>query len=195
MKLDDLLNEIKLGDDDYTELKLAEDIEEDIDVLEEGIRYVRINRRLNKIHDRLSTKTSSNKNLSTVIRGIGKTSNIFESVDKMMWTGRQPTKAQARAKMVSLKKSYDKLVVDLKGRDIKNVVSESGLGVLLGEAIGSILFGAKKLQKIAETTVATSLQKRMVPYYLKYGSNLEQKLLKKAEANGYEPDIREETEE
>jgi len=57
MKFGDLLDEIKLGDAQYNELKLAEDIEEDIEIfdLDEGsARYIKIKDRLNKIANKIS---------------------------------------------------------------------------------------------------------------------------------------------
>jgi hypothetical protein len=193
MKLFELLDEIKVGDEEYRELKLAEDVEEDIDTLEEGTRYVRINRRLNKLRDRLSSKVGDMKELNSIIRDIGKTSNVFESAEDMFWRGTAPSKAQAKVKMISIKKNFERMINNLNNRDVKRMVTEAGAQVLLGEAIGSIIYGAERLQKIAETTKATSLQKRHVPAFLKFDSNLEQKILKKAEDGGFEPQIREET--
>jgi hypothetical protein len=193
MKLFDLLDEIKIGDEEYKELKLAEDIESDVDTLEEGTRYVRINRRLNKLHDRLSSKSGDMKELNRIIRDIGKTSNVFESTENMFWKGSAPTQPQARAKIVSIKKNFERMINELRDRNVKRMVNEIGAQTLMGEAMGSIIYGAERLQKIAKTTAATSLQKRLIPAYLKYDANLEQKLLKKAEDGGFEPGIREET--
>ena len=191
MKLFDLLDEIKIGDENFRELKLAEEIEEDVDTLEEGTRFVRINRRLTKLHDRLSTKAGDMKELNKIIRDIGKTANIFEYAEDMFWKGLAPSQAQARAKMISIKKSFEKMLNELKDRNVKRMITEAGAQVLMGEALGSIIHGAERLQKIAKTTVATSLQKRLVPAYLKFQTNLEQKMLKKAEDGGFEPEIRE----
>jgi len=191
MKLFDLLDEIKIGDDVFKEIKLAEDIEEDIDTLEEGTRFVRINRRLNKIHDRLAKKSGDMKELNKIIRDIGKTANIFERSEDLFWRGQAPSQAQARAKMISIKKNFERMINELKDRDVKRMISEAGTATLMGGAIGSIIYGAERLQKVAKTTIATSLQKRLVPAYLKFDTNLEQKLLKKAEDGGFEPSIRE----
>lgn len=191
MKLFDLLDEIKIGDDTFREIKIAEDIEEDVDMLEEGTRFVRINRRLDKLHDRLSSKVGDMKELNKIIRDIGKTANIFEHAEDLFWKGLAPSQAQARAKMISIKKNFEKILNELKDRDVKRMITEAGAQVLMGEAIGSIIHGATRLQKIAKTTVATSLQKRFVPVYLKFESNLELKMLKKAEDGGFEPQIRE----
>jgi len=191
MKLFDLLDEIKIGGENFNELKLAEDIEADVDTLEEGTRYVRINRRLNKLHDRLSSKVGDMKELKRIVRDIGKTSNTFESVEDMFWKGSAPSQAQAKMKMISIKKNFERMINELRDRNVKRMITEAGAQVLFGEALGSIVYGAGRLQKIAKTTLATSVQKRLIPAYLKFESNLEQKLLKKAEDGGFEPQIRE----
>ena len=151
MKLFDLLDEIKIGDENFKELKLAEEIEEDVDTLEEGTRFVRVNRRLNKIHDRLSKKVGDMKELKSIIRDIGKTANIFEFAEDMFWKGLAPSQAQARAKMISIKKNFEKMLNELKDRDVKRMITEAGAQVLIGEAIGSIIHGSERLQKIAKT--------------------------------------------
>ena len=112
----------------------------------------------------------------------------------MFWAGRAPTQAQAKVKMISIKKNFERMIGELKEKNVQRMITEAGAETLMGEAIGSIIYGANKLQKIAKTTSATSLQKRLVPVYLKVESNLEQKLLKKAEDGGFEPAIREDIE-
>ena len=195
MKLFDLLEEIRIGDDEFKELKLNEDIEDDVEELEEGARYVRINRRLDKMLNRMRGKAVNNKELSSVLTKLDRTSKVFESFDNMLWRGEKPTKAQARAKMVSLKKNFDNVTNELRDRTLKEAIKENGIATLMASVLGSILYGAKKLQDIAETTDITSLQKKFVPSYLKYDSNLEMKFLNKAENGGYEPSIREDVEE
>jgi hypothetical protein len=195
MKLFELLDEIKIGDEIYQELKISEDIEEDVDSLEEGTRFVRINRRLNKIHDRLSSKVGDMKELKSIVRNIGRTSNVFEHAEDLFWKGLNPSQAQARAKMISVKKNFEKILSELLDRDVKRMISEAGAIVLIGEALGSIIHGAERLQKVAKTNTAASVQKRLVPSYLKFESNLEQKLLRKAEDGGFEPQIREDMED
>jgi len=191
MKIFDLLEEIKIGDEDFKKLKLSEDIESDVEELEEGSRYVRINRRLDKMLNRISSKAGTKSELKSVLSKLSKSSKVFESVDNMLWRGEKPTKAQARAKMVSLKKNYESITNELRDRTLKEAIKESGIATLMGSALGSMLYGAKKLQDIAKTTSITSLQKRFVPPYLKYDSNLELNFLNKAENGGYEPSIRE----
>ena len=121
MKLFELLDEIKIGDETYQELKISEDIEEDVDSLEEGTRFVRINRRLNKIHDRLSSKVGDMKELKSIVRNIGRTSNVFEHAEDLFWKGLNPSQAQARAKMISVKKNFEKILSELLDRDVKRM--------------------------------------------------------------------------
>jgi len=52
MNLNDILEEVKYGND-YNEMKLIEDLLEDceeVEGLEEGVKYFKVSKRLNKLH-------------------------------------------------------------------------------------------------------------------------------------------------
>lgn len=190
MKFGDLLDEIKMGDAQYNELKLAEDIEEDVEILDEGsARYIKIKDRLQRIHNKIQEKAGDMKELAPSIVRVKRMANTFETVDKAVLGGIELTKAQARAKVISLRKLYEELTHMLRDRDIKRMITESGAVKLFGGALGTMMFATAKLE---ETSGYKALNKRLVPPYLKFETLFEQRFLKKADQTGAEPAIREE---
>ena len=181
MKIRDLLDEIKLGDKNFKELKIDESIEEDSEVLEEGEKYIRVGKRIEKLNEALKEKFESINELSPITTKVGRLASTFETVDYKNIRGIQLTKAQARAKVVSLKKNYDALVQEARDRDLMRMIIETRAVQPLGEVLGTTLYATKKLEEIAETTVASSLQKRTVPSYLKADTNTEIRALTKTE--------------
>jgi len=136
-KLYDLFEEIKLGED-YEFIKMDENLDEDFEVLDEGIKYFKASQRLNKLAAKLASK--GKKELGPIIEKAKKAAKEFEKVEGKYEAG-DITKAQARIKVDSLKRHYNDIMKIVRGREFATVLKGAGITALVGGIIASILFG------------------------------------------------------
>ena len=146
-KLIDVLEKVKYGDD-YEYFKIDEDIDDDIEVLEEGIKYFKASQRLKKLADRLQKKDM--KEMSPVIERTRKAASEFERIEGKFEKG-QITKAQARIRIDSIKRNYNDIMKMLRGKEFGTFLKIGGISAILGGIVASIIFGFQPLQAIGIT--------------------------------------------
>jgi hypothetical protein len=146
-KLFDLFEEVKFGDD-YEFVKIDEDIDNDIEVLEEGIKYFKASQRLKKLADRLQKKDM--KEMMPVIERIRKAASEFERIEGKFEQG-QITKAHARIRIDSIKRNYNDIMKMLRQKEMGTFLKVGGISAILGGVIASIIFGFQPLQAIGIT--------------------------------------------
>ena len=146
-KLIDVLEKVKYGDD-YEYFKIDEDIDDDIEVLEEGIKYFKASQRLKKLADRLQKKDM--KEMSPVIERTRKAASEFERIEGKFEKG-QITKAQARLRIDSIKRNYNDIMKMVRGKEFGAFLKVGGIAAILGGIVASIIFGFQPLQAIGIT--------------------------------------------
>jgi hypothetical protein len=146
-KLNDLLEEVKFGDD-YEFIKIDETIDEDIEVLEEGLKVFKASQRLKKLADRLQRKDM--KEMMPIVERIRKAASEFERVEGKFQQG-QITKAQARIRVDSIKRNYNDIMKMLRRKEMGTFLKVGGISAILGGVIASIVFGFQPLQAIGIT--------------------------------------------
>ena len=146
-KLFDVLEKVKYGED-YEYLKIDEDIDEDIEVLEEGIKFFKASQRLKKLADRLQKKDM--KEMGPVIERTRKAASEFERIEGKFEKG-QITKAQARVRIDSIKRNYNDIMKMLRGKEFGTLLKVGGIAAILGGIVASIIFGFQPLQAIGVT--------------------------------------------
>jgi len=146
-KLFDVLEKVKYGDD-YEYFKIDEDIDEDIEVLEEGIKFFKASQRLKKLADRLQKKDM--KEMSPIIERTRKAASEFERIEGKFEKG-EITKTQARLRIDSIKRNYNDIMKMVRGKEFGNFLKIGGVAAILGGIVASIIFGFQPLQAIGIT--------------------------------------------
>jgi agmatine/peptidylarginine deiminase len=180
MNIRNLLEKIKLGEENYEILTLREDIENDF-IEEESVKYLRTNKRLNKIANKIEEK-----GFTEIAEEISRIAKIMLPLEKKFIMEEEIRKTEARAKVIEIKRSYDRITTLLKDRGLLKDIRDKNSVKLIGEAFGTILFSVKPVQKIAETTYSTSLMKDRIPSQFKESLNREMKYLKDASSKNIE---------
>ena len=109
MKINELLTEIRVGKDVIEELEYNEDLEDDMDTtLEEGYKYFRASKRLNKMAGKIEKKKA--KGVSKVATELKKIARSFDSAEEKYRTGASITTAFARDRVNSIKKAFDRMI-------------------------------------------------------------------------------------
>jgi hypothetical protein len=139
-----LLEEIKIGQD-YFELKLNEDLDEDIGVLEEGIKYFKASQKLRKLVDKMSRKDI--KELNPLIEITRRAAMEFEKIEGKFERG-EISKSQARLGVGALKRYYSTLLQIVKKQDFSHILKVGGISVLIGGVIAAMLFGFQPLHAL-----------------------------------------------
>jgi hypothetical protein len=179
MNIKELLEQIKLGNKDFTTLKMAEDIQEDF-AIEEGMMYFKSHKRLNKIAEKLQESGVN----PVIVESFRKIASSILPLEKKFITEEEIRKAEARSKMIEIRKSYDKIIHSMKDRSALKEIKEKNATRLIGEAFGTLFFAVKPIQEIAQTTKATSLVEEKIPFIFKEAFRDELNLLKKAQDSG-----------
>jgi hypothetical protein len=146
-KLFDVLEKVKYGEE-YEYIKIDEDIDEDIEVLEEGIKFFKASQRLKKLADRLQKKDM--KEMSPIIERTRKAASEFERIEGKFEKG-EITKTQARLRIDSIKRNYNDIMKMLRGKEFGAFLKVGGIVAILGGIVASIIFGFQPLQAIGIT--------------------------------------------
>jgi hypothetical protein len=146
-KLFDVLEEVKYGED-YEYVKIDEDIDEDIEVLEEGVKFFKASQRLKKLADRLQRKDM--KEMSPIIERTRKAASEFERIEGKFEKG-EITKTQARLRIDSIKRNYNDIMKMVRGKEFGTFLKVGGIAAILGGIVASIIFGFQPLQAIGIT--------------------------------------------
>lgn len=146
-KLSEILEEIKIGPD-YEFIKLNEDLEEDFEVLEEGIKYFKASQRLKKLAEKLHRKDM--KELQPLVERVNKVADEFERIEGKFARG-EISKGQARLRIDNIKRNYADIMRILRKKEFGSFLKVSGVATILGGIVASIIFGFQPLQAIGIT--------------------------------------------
>jgi hypothetical protein len=183
MNIRNLLEEIKLGEENFNTLKHIEDIKEDF-VIDEEKKFFRSNKRLKKIIEKIESKKIDG--INTILEELRRISKILLPIEKKLMAEEEIRKSEARAKIIEIKRSYDRITSALKDNKLLKEIKQENTSRYVGEAVGTILFAIKPLYEVAGTTKATELKRERIPFVFKEHVKDELKFLKRAMEKGYE---------
>jgi len=184
MKFEELLLEVKLGKNDFNEYKLMKDIEEDIDdTLEEGVRYFRASKRLEKMANRIEKKKATKA--EKIANDVRKLAKIFASVEEKYKTGSKISEAFAKAKVIAIKKIYDRILETLKDRMVVKEFREKRIYPLLGGVFGTMFFAIEPLKKTGKVLAIASPQRKYMPMPIRNDLKAELVALDRSNAKNY----------
>jgi hypothetical protein len=143
-RFNELLEEVKIGEDYYF-IDTIKDLDKDIEVLQEGVRYFKTSQRLNKLTEKLRRKDM--KELQPLIEITRRAAMEFERVEGK-FERKEINKSQARMRISNLKRYYAALLKIVKHKDFSSVLKVGGITAILGGIIASIIFGFQPLQAI-----------------------------------------------
>ena len=140
MKLDELLEEIKIGTSDYKTMQHKEEMLETFDEDED-------NYKTSKLVNLLAAKLSEEKNdlNENVIKKLKKISHKMENTEEKVFAG-PISKSYARMKLDSMKEDYESIVEDIQSKKTLRSLNHE----VLANAMALIMFEATKLHEIAE---------------------------------------------
>lgn len=146
MNLNDILEEVRYGKD-YEEIKLVEDLLEDceeVEGLEEGVKYFKVSKRLNKLAIRLQAKAKEVPQAKALVSKTKSAAKKFEALEKSFIAG-TITKAQARVKYDAIKKDYKEVMAALKKKELMTALKVGGAVAIVAGIVAAILFGLNPL--------------------------------------------------
>ena len=146
MNLNDILEEVKYGND-YNEMKLIEDLLEDceeVEGLEEGVKYFKVSKRLNKLALRLQSKAKEVPQAKALVSKTKAAAKKFEALEKAFTAG-SITKAQARVNYDGIKKDYKEVMSALKKKELMTALKVGGAIAIVAGIVAAILFGLNPL--------------------------------------------------
>lgn len=176
MKLKDILDEVRYGED-YDEMKLIEDLLDDceeIEELEEGVKYFKVSKRLNKLAERLQKKVKEVPQAKGMVSKAKSAARKFEAVEKSFATG-AISKAQARVKYDAIKKDYKDVMSALKKKELMTALKVAGAVAIVAGIVAAILFGLQPLAAAIGVRAAPAV----VPPGIKEFLGRDQKVLEK----------------
>lgn len=149
MNLKDILEEVRYGKE-YDEMKLMDDemklmedlLEdcEEVEGLEEGVKYFKVSKRLNKLAIRLQAKTKEVPQAKGLISKVKSAAKKFEALENSFKSG-TITKAQARVKYDGIKKDYKEVMSALKKKELMTALKVAGAIAIVAGIVAAILFG------------------------------------------------------
>ena len=138
-KLIEILGEVRYGED-YEYMNLAEELEDCIVTLEEGLKYFKTSKRLSKLSEKLTKKAKGNRDIESFAVNARDASREFAKVEDKFAMG-MLSKAQGRIAFDSIKKQYSEILKKARNKSIFNIIKTMGALSLVGSLVATILFG------------------------------------------------------
>ena len=142
MTLNELLIEMK------EELVLNNNIDDDFEELEEGIRFFKASKRLEKLAKSLERKANRNPEVLSLVPKVRQAAKSFKTVEDSFANGTL-TKAKAKAKLNTLKKQYSAIMKELRKKEIKDALKIAGIAAAVAGVIAAIVFGNRLISQMA----------------------------------------------
>ena len=146
-KLNDLLQEIKLGDD-YEFMKMNEGLDDDIIILDEGVKFFRASNRIKQLVNQLSRKNI--KELNPVIERAKRAAMEFAKIEEKYRTG-EVSKANAKMRIDNIRRQYTDIMRMLRRKEMTSFFKVAGVATILGGIVASMIFGFQPLRSIGVT--------------------------------------------
>lgn len=151
MKLGELLDKVKLGEEEYQLNKIVEEIIEDClveDELEEGVKYFKMSKRLGKLAEKLQKKVAKVPEVKPLVAKTKAAAKSFEAIENAFASGKI-TKPQARSKYDSIKKDYGEVVKALRKKETITALKVGGAIAIVGGIVAALAFGLGPLGLVA----------------------------------------------
>jgi len=172
MKLSQLLEEIKIGEDNYRQLKtskeLIESFDEDID-----------NYKISKLIAALNNKFMEDVNEDTtpVIKGLRKIENKISMMEERIEDGKPISTAYARMKYDSISEDFGYIVENIKRKKVQRQLDREALA----HALALVIYEAKELSKEGDFDFSEkdfpSVDENFAPFVKKELSLIEESLV------------------
>lgn len=146
-KLSDLLQEIKLGDD-YEFMKMNESLDDDMIILDEGVKFFRASNRIKQLVNQLSRKNI--KELNPVIERAKRAAMEFAKIEEKYRTG-EVSKANAKMRIDNIRRQYTDIMRMLRRKEMTSFFKVAGVATILGGIVASMIFGFQPLRAIGVT--------------------------------------------
>jgi len=165
MKLSELLNQIKIGEDEYKTRENVDAVLETFD--EDDDQY-----KTSKLIDILSAKLTESKNENNVItiNRIKKTAIKIGMYEDKFSTGKEISKSYHRMKFDSIKENYNEIIHDLESKKVQRSMDKE----ILSHAVALI---KHKIIQLAEAAEIQNPKLRELPETLRPFVDKEYKLI------------------
>ena len=155
MKLSELLEEVK-NEDNF----LNDNIEDDSEELEEGVRFFKASSRLEKLATRLERKKLPDG--PKIVTKVRKAAKAFSDVETAYKSGKL-TKAKAKLKLGTIKKQYSDIMTMLRKKEVKTALVAAGIVTIVAGIVAAFVFGAGPLKGVAMAAAAQLPSLKEVP--------------------------------